>query len=905
MRFPPRPRFYDLTTADGVPYSHIATLHGRDVLATTVLQTCIRYQSRTKTCQFCAIGQSLAAGRTIERKTPAQLAEVAKAAVELDGVKHMVMTTGTPRGRDRGAAILCESATAVKNAVYLPIQAQCEPPDDDELVRAAEERRASTALGMHIEVVTPELRRRMMPGKSEIPVERYLAAFAAATPVFGRGQVSTYILAGLGDSAETILDLCAKLVALGVYPFVVPFVPISGTPLESHPAPGADFMHSVLKPLSHMLVEAGLKADRHQGGLRQMRRLLVALHLRKERSRHDASNPFAPFSPSEFRVKFAASRWEREGAYALRRTVFCEEQGLFGDDDRDAVDDYAITIVALSMLGVAADQVVGTVRIHEEAPGRLAAARGSRSTREFRRVGAIGATLIRLAVVRRTRWARATFLAHVQAQNGPLFHQMHWETLDEVELHGRPHLKMRADLAFYPPCTAPGSRLCRVEESGLRWTAPSSSGWRTSLRASAGVAAKADIGVVAERLGLAGAAIRVGDDCAAIPDGDGHLLFAIEGFINEFVAADPWFAGWCGVMVNLSDIAAMGGRPIAVVDAIWADGEACARPVLDGLQGGGARPMACRSSAATPICATPQGQLAVAVLGRAGPRLLTSFDAQPGRRARARRRPSRRLSRAVRQFPGRARRAVRSGCAAISPCSPRSPSAASRAPPRTSARAACPARRSCSRKAPASRSISISTRSSPPPGRRARTLAEDVSELRLSALGRAGDARGLAGAVSSARPARRRHRRRPRGLARSRCVSGERRALLRDHAAERLLGLGTARAHEPAAAHRHARPFDAAARRRRPCDEPLRGADGARRRGRAARARTPAARGFFRALRLRDARRFRSRPRRATSTRHGRAPHRRLSSTGFAATRTAASTSITRMTAFPATRWRR
>ena len=82
-----------------MPYSQIATLHGRDVLATTVLQTCIRYQSRTKTCRFCAIGQSLAAGRTIERKSPAQLAEVAKAAVELDGVKHMVMTTGTPRGQ--------------------------------------------------------------------------------------------------------------------------------------------------------------------------------------------------------------------------------------------------------------------------------------------------------------------------------------------------------------------------------------------------------------------------------------------------------------------------------------------------------------------------------------------------------------------------------------------------------------------------------------------------------------------------------------------------------------------------------------------------------------------------------------------------------------------------------------
>ena len=263
--FPARPRFYDLKTAEGVPYSHIATLHGRDVLATTVLQTCIRYQSRTKTCQFCAIGQSLAAGRTIERKTPAQLGEVARAAVELDGVKHMVMTTGTPPGRDRGAQILCQSAQGVKAAVDLPIQAQCEPPEDFgwfDRLRAS----GVDALGMHIEIVTPELRAKLMPGKSEVSIDRYLSAFAAAVPVFGRGQVSTYILAGLGDTAPAILSLSEKLVALGVYPFVVPFVPISGTPLESHATPSADFMHAILKPLAAMLVEAGLKATDIKAG---------------------------------------------------------------------------------------------------------------------------------------------------------------------------------------------------------------------------------------------------------------------------------------------------------------------------------------------------------------------------------------------------------------------------------------------------------------------------------------------------------------------------------------------------------------------------------------------------------------------------------------------------------------
>ena len=256
---PTRPRFYDLTTADGIPYSKIAVLHGRNVLATTVLQSCIRYQSRIKTFQFCAIGQSLAAGRTVERKTPAQLAEVAKAAVALDGVEHMVMTTGTPPGTDRGAAILAESAAAVKAAVALPIQVQCEPPDDDVWFGRMRDAGAD-ALGMHLEAVTPEVRARIMPGKAQVSIERYLAAFAAAVPVFGRGQVSTYILAGLGDSVEAILSISEKLVALGVYPFVVPFVPISGTPLESHPGPDAAFMHAVLGPLAAMLVGAGLKA---------------------------------------------------------------------------------------------------------------------------------------------------------------------------------------------------------------------------------------------------------------------------------------------------------------------------------------------------------------------------------------------------------------------------------------------------------------------------------------------------------------------------------------------------------------------------------------------------------------------------------------------------------------------
>jgi radical SAM protein (TIGR04043 family) len=265
IRFPKAPRFYGLQTFDGVPYSQIATLHGADVLATTVLQTCIRYESRRKACKFCAIGQSLAAGRTIAHKTPEQLAEVARAAVLLDGVKHMVMTTGTPHTADRGAAVLTESAFAIKAAIDLPLQGQCEPPDDDAWFGRMHAAGIDT-LGMHLEVVTPALRDELMPGKAQVPVGRYLVAFEAAVRVFGRGQVSTYILAGLGDTREAILAISEKLLALGVYPFVVPFVPISGTPLEDHPPPTPEFMQDVLGPLGTMVAAAGMRSGDIKAG---------------------------------------------------------------------------------------------------------------------------------------------------------------------------------------------------------------------------------------------------------------------------------------------------------------------------------------------------------------------------------------------------------------------------------------------------------------------------------------------------------------------------------------------------------------------------------------------------------------------------------------------------------------
>lgn len=118
-----------------------------------------------------------------------------------------------------------------------------------------------------------------------------------------------------------------------------------------------------------------------------------------------------------------------------------------------------------------------------------------------------------------------------------------------------------------------------------------------------------------------------GDDAAALPDGDGYVLFAAEGMRSEFLAADPWFCGFCSVMVNLNDIAAMGGRPWAITDVLFM-GSGENERVLDGM-------VAASEAFGVPIVGGHTSRvggnsfLAVSVLGRAR-RLISGHAARAG-----------------------------------------------------------------------------------------------------------------------------------------------------------------------------------------------------------------------------------------------------------------------------------
>ncbi|MDY6810916.1 MAG: MSMEG_0567/sll0787 family protein, partial [Actinomycetota bacterium] len=59
-----------------------------------------------------------------------------------------------------------------------------------------------------------------------------------------------------------------------------------------------------------------------------------------------------------------------------------------------------------------------------------------------------------------------------------------------------------------------------------------------------------------------------GDDGVPLPDSE--VIAACDAILPAMVERDPEWAGWCSVLVNLNDLAAMGAQPLGLLDAVAA-----------------------------------------------------------------------------------------------------------------------------------------------------------------------------------------------------------------------------------------------------------------------------------------------------------------------------------------------
>ena len=122
-----------------------------------------------------------------------------------------------------------------------------------------------------------------------------------------------------------------------------------------------------------------------------------------------------------------------------------------------------------------------------------------------------------------------------------------------------------------------------------------------------------------------------GDDASAIDIGNENLLLlAADGMWGKLMAADPYWAGYCSVLVNVNDIAAMGGKPVGMVNILSIANKDTCNEIMRGIKDGAEKfgvPMV--GGHVHPD--TPYDALDVSIAGiTTRDALINSFDAQVG-----------------------------------------------------------------------------------------------------------------------------------------------------------------------------------------------------------------------------------------------------------------------------------
>ncbi|AXH37461.1 AIR synthase (plasmid) [Humibacter sp. BT305] len=262
-------------------------------------------------------------------------------------------------------------------------------------------------------------------------------------------------------------------------------------------------------------------------------------------------------APREWIVRRADER-ELAAYLALRRDVFVAEQGLFAASDRDEHDDDPRTIVLVA--ATVSGDVVGGVRLAPASvDGRdLGWWTGSRLVvaPRARHAGGLGPELVRAACATAATLGVLRFEATVQIANRRMFERLGWVGWGELEIGGMPHVKMR---------------------------------WPITRFAALIQATKSPLGDLLRELhgdhpaGLGGPGF-IGDDGAPVPGSD--LVAANDAILPALIERDPEWAGWCGILVNLNDLSAMGAAPVGVLDAVGAATPSTARRIVNGLRSG-------------------------------------------------------------------------------------------------------------------------------------------------------------------------------------------------------------------------------------------------------------------------------------------------------------------------------
>ena len=262
----PTPEFYRQENEEGIPFKKIALMHGDTTLATTINQRC-RYWQGNQQCQFCGLELSLQSDATIELKSGKQLVDtIGIARIENPQFAgHLTLTIGTTPTKDKGMQEYLEVISIIRQTYpTVPIHIQIEPMQDLIWYQRLKDAGATT-IGIHLEILDDDARSKICPGKAHISKRTYYQHWDQAIAVFGKNQVSTFILTGFYQNLTLFKQQLREVLAHGVLPVITPARHLNGTSLAPTFTPVIDFLE-ILEYAAQVCHELGIDPTANQAG---------------------------------------------------------------------------------------------------------------------------------------------------------------------------------------------------------------------------------------------------------------------------------------------------------------------------------------------------------------------------------------------------------------------------------------------------------------------------------------------------------------------------------------------------------------------------------------------------------------------------------------------------------------
>ncbi len=253
-----------LEKVDGYMIGDYLRPHSPNCISCCPVLKCTYYANGTQ-CKFCSLGARADSNEFTAVLPVTTVVKMIEEALQYNSEYEIALSGGTCSSDDKSALYFSEICEMLKDHhdIQYEISVEMAPPDRDEYIEKLFDAGA-TALIMNIEIANEMLRKTICPGKSNILLSRYFSAMKKAVSIFGRGKVSSVLIAGIQPS-EDILTLCKKLIPMGVVPTIIPFKPLDGCQMSEHPIASADEVLRIAEEVNELLRAEKLVAG-NQGG---------------------------------------------------------------------------------------------------------------------------------------------------------------------------------------------------------------------------------------------------------------------------------------------------------------------------------------------------------------------------------------------------------------------------------------------------------------------------------------------------------------------------------------------------------------------------------------------------------------------------------------------------------------